>query len=484
MKTIFHPLPLLSSALILLTGMSGCYTPPPEGKLIESKFYESIPEETKREKAVPRRDVPFRREEAVRIALKNNPSYRSAYAAITGAKMRYYQAIGAYSPTLSGGFAVGQQFYRGNGDGVLPNRENVGYTFTSVRAQWTIFDGLVREFEVMAAKRNVKMQELLNANAKRILEEAVLTAYDDIISSAAQERIAHANLRFQTEELEEARAKNRIGEAPVSNVLNFQAKRDQAEMETIRAQSRKQIALFSLALLLGYTEAELPGGIDPSAPGNAEEAESIHLEEIVFYLNEAVANRPDLNALREGLQILKYRHYQSYGAFSPTLTTFANYTNSTNSNSGDGGYSNGFGNIFISGNSFSYGGAAVWNLFNGFRSYNQLRATKSDLDVAYLQGSYEYLKVVNEIRAAYTDCRSNMQLLKLAASRRETLRKERDLVKKEFQVGDAPLIRLNQVQEDYVKSEFEYISAGAALRKTHTKLRSAAACSIKEEELN
>jgi outer membrane protein TolC len=38
---------------------------------------------------------------AQEIAVANNPTYIAAYYAITAAKMRYYQALGAYSPTLS-----------------------------------------------------------------------------------------------------------------------------------------------------------------------------------------------------------------------------------------------------------------------------------------------------------------------------------------------------------------------------------------------
>ena len=44
--------------------------------------------------------------EAQKIALLNNPDYISASQAIEAARFRYYQAIGAYSPTLGAGFRL------------------------------------------------------------------------------------------------------------------------------------------------------------------------------------------------------------------------------------------------------------------------------------------------------------------------------------------------------------------------------------------
>ena len=106
--------------------------------------------------------------DAQRIAIQNNPNYISASQSIEAARFRYYQAIGAYSPTLSASFGLseshtwkkdsGSMFTRGTGQRERDNNYN---TSTSLRASLLIFDGLAREFNVLASKRGVKYYEAL-----------------------------------------------------------------------------------------------------------------------------------------------------------------------------------------------------------------------------------------------------------------------------------------------------------------------------------
>ena len=89
--------------------------------------------------------------DSVRIALANNPGYREAHQAVISAKMRYYQALGAYSPVISASFALGDQLYDGSGGSTVPVRDQVFYTYTTVQANWILFDGLNREFNMLSA---------------------------------------------------------------------------------------------------------------------------------------------------------------------------------------------------------------------------------------------------------------------------------------------------------------------------------------------
>ena len=47
-------------------------------------------------------------ENAQRIALANNPDYRSAFHSVNAAKMVYYQALGSFAPTIDASFNIGQ----------------------------------------------------------------------------------------------------------------------------------------------------------------------------------------------------------------------------------------------------------------------------------------------------------------------------------------------------------------------------------------
>ena len=44
--------------------------------------------------------------DAQKIAIKNNPTYIAAYHAVEAARMKYLQAWGAYSPTVTAGYSL------------------------------------------------------------------------------------------------------------------------------------------------------------------------------------------------------------------------------------------------------------------------------------------------------------------------------------------------------------------------------------------
>ena len=97
--------------------------------------------------------------DAQRIAIRNNPTYISAYHAVEAARLKYLQAWGAYSPTVSAGFDMGYSMdwlrryskkeYKGlTGDSP---RNNSFTTSTGVSVNMLLFDGFARYFRLKAA---------------------------------------------------------------------------------------------------------------------------------------------------------------------------------------------------------------------------------------------------------------------------------------------------------------------------------------------
>ena len=452
---------------ILLFG--GCYTPPPAGRLIEETSFQAAVVRSGDLKLLDGIST-LTLADAKRIALANNPTYQAAFFAVRSAKMRYYQAMGAYSPALSGAFAIGDQLYDGRDNG-SSQQDTVFYTFTTVQASWVVFDGLAREFQLLAARHGVKMQEHLGENAGRLLLQAVSLAYDDIRIAQAQQRIARADADFQQEQYRQAEIRHRVGEVSRSDVLNFAGRLKQAEMQIVKARNRYELGLYALAVLLGYPE----GTFSPQLQFAPLEREVEPPLPIDVLLDSALQQRPDLNAVRENLAVLKYQLYRSYSSFSPTMSVFTNYSYSSNSTQNSGNNPTGFGNFYEAGNSFNYGGLASWNLFEGFGRYNKSREAKAELDQAYLTGTNEWLKAVQEIRDAYSSCVHNRKLAELAAAGRDIMREQRDLVVKEYQVGEVDIVRLNAAQENYVVSENELAEALVNAHRAKVQLEAAAA---------
>lgn len=462
--TIILILPIAGTALLLTLG--GCYTPPTAGSLIQVHSLKEAEEKIK----IPAADLKhLTRRDAVRIALENNPTYRAALTAITGARMRYYQALGGYSPTLSVGGGLGQELFSGRGfneeeNGGSADRQNSFYLFGSVQANLLLFDGLAREFQWIAAKHQVRQNEFLSENAKRTLQQAVLTAYDEALSAQAQFQIAQSNLLFQKEELRQAEIKAKVGNAPAVDIVTFRGQYQYAEIQQIKAKNRERIARFSLALLLGFAETQWIESV--TLLNDYQDENQYDLLEINFYLDQAISNRPDLNALRAGLDAQRFSHYQRYSSFSPLIFASANYTYSNESTYNSGSV----GNVLVNGNSFNYGATAIWDLFDGFIRYHKLRQSRASLDQAYLQASAQWLQAVNEVRGAHADSQYALRWVRLASARRNTLLEERNIIQKEYRAGATQLIRFQQAQTQYVNSELELLESRITLQKALIRL--------------
>ncbi len=408
--------------------------------------------------------------DAVRIAIANNPGYREAYQAVVSAKMRYYQALGAYSPVLGAAFALGDQLYNGTGDSSVQVKDQVFYTFTTVQASWILFDGLSREFTMMASKRRFQIQKDMDANARRLLIRAVAYAYNDMLLARDQVRIADANLTFQKEMLRQTELKFKAGTATRSSVLNFQGRANNARETMEQAGYQYQLAQYALALLMGYVRGELPADLQfPEVPPLPEN----NLLSADLYLDLALTNRPDLKAFREQLKISEYDLYRSYGAFLPTVSAFANYSYSSNSTQNAGNNPTGFGNFYLDGNSFNYGLTASLILFNGAIRYNKIREARANLSAAVFKGADAWLQVVHDVRSAYSNCRYSRKIAEICLDNQKVMQEQRDLVAKEYLAGIVEVTRLNEAQTNLIQSNMALANARISVHKAQEQLTAA-----------
>ena len=408
--------------------------------------------------------------DAQRIAIQNNPNYISASQSIDAARFRYYQAIGAYSPTLTAGFGLseshvwqkdkGGSFSSGTGQ---RERDNSYTTSTSLRANLLIFDGLAREFKVLASKRGVKYYEALEADACRTLMRTVATAYNTVLESIENQRIAREDRKFQESSLKDTRYKFEAGAVPLSDVLNFEILANNAEVNMIAADYQYEVALYALAALMGFPQGQLPRDLDFPCDFKNNFGE---LPAVEIYLDAALANRPDLKAYRENLEISKYQLYQVYSSYSPTISGYVDF-----------GYNTNYNRQHKSGNdthtdnpSFSYGINAEWTIFNGLIRYNRMREYQANVAIADYAVAQSWLGVVAEVRAAYANYIKSVKMTRLYEKTRDLSAKQRDLVDDEYRAGNAELTRLNEAQRDLVQAETNLAASYISIQNAKAQL--------------
>ena len=448
-------------AVILLLG--GCYSYPPAQVATEENTF-SQKKKDRYAKLLDGVKV-LTLVHAQKVAVKNNPSYASAYHAVNAAKMRYYQAIGAYSPTINATFSAGGSTadYNQKSSSALATDNSSAYVTGGLSGTWLLFNGLARTMNVLAQRHSYKAEKAAQEDIRRLLMQGVAFAFYDILLAIERQRIAKSNMTFQLKNLRDTQLKFEAGAVPLSEVLNFKVETNVATVSQVQAEYEYEISVYALARLMGYPDGNFPAIIKfPTISSVTDD----RLTSIDVYLDTALNNRPDLRKFRELLKTSKYTMYQSYGPFMPTVTAFGTMDYSSRRTK----FSNPSSvNKFASG-IFDGGVQAEWLIFNGLSRFNRVRETEALVAQAKFNIANNWLQVIEEVRGAYINY---VMRTKQAIIYKRTLglvTKQRDLVEEEYQAGNTELARLFQAQNVLVESEVNLVRALVALRKAKVSL--------------
>ena len=406
-------------------------------------------------------------ENAQRIALANNPDYRSAYHAVKAAEMVYYQALGSFAPTVNATFSIGQSHSYPH-DGTTPHYHTSSFTTsTGVNANWVLFSGLSRYFAAKIAKLGQDYKVAMEEDACRTLLRGVAYAYNEIMLAKENIRIADKDMSFQQDCLRETELKYEVGTVPLSEVLNFKIRVNNAISSKIAAERTYEIATYALAVLMGYPEGKFPEWVQFAEIKTDLEA---IVPKVEVYLDAALANRPDLRGMREKMKIAEYTKYKSYSAYSPVISAYFNYN--YKHQDGRGSLNNPHTRSY--GPSFEYGASASWTIFNGFIRYNQMREAQANMAIAEFALASAWLGVVQEVRTAHINYVQSVRQAKIYEGTLKYSTEQRDLVAKEYEAGTIGITRLNEVQKDLVDAEATLASAYINTKNAMVQLEAAA----------
>ena len=408
---------------------------------------------------------------AQKLALENNPSYIAAFHAVNAAKFRYYQSLSAYLPNINYSMSAGQGFENNHNRtnppvGVEP-RERHTTTSNSLNASFLIFDGLAREFSVMIAGKDFDRNAAIDENVRRLLLRAVAYAYYDIILADERARIAKADMEFQMSSLAQAESRFRFGLVSKAAILNFKILANAARSSMLNAQYQAEVSRFALTALMGFSTMEKSKKLKLTPL----EIETQKLEGgIGFYLDTAIANRPDLRAYRYLLDIARYKKYQAFSGFLPVISLFSGLGIETNSGHfGGAAYRHDYYNAAT----FNYGVRAEWNLFSGFSTYNLVRERRALEQEASFQVENTFLNCVNEVQSAYANYENAYEQVQIYHQMLTWVFEQRKLVAVEYWGGKETITRLNGAQSDLVNAEAKLAIAMVELNKSIAQLNAA-----------
>ncbi len=234
-------------------------------------------------------------EEAVALAVRNNPRVGEAAARVREARARITQARALRLPQASldaNAFRQGPvipAFQPGADPVVPPYRWTVGVFLNQILFDWGQRSALQR-----AAERRTESQEFTLAETQNDVRLVVAVAYYNILRAQQLLEVARERREAAAEQLRVARARFEADIVPRFDVIRSEAELANAEQDVIAAQNEIALAEATFNTALGrdvVTPVALEYKPEPAVTVSFEQARRMALE-----------NRPQLAAIREEIE--------------------------------------------------------------------------------------------------------------------------------------------------------------------------------------
>ena len=397
------------------------------------------------------------------IALAENPSLAAAQARVQQAVERVNQAKGTYFPRLDLNYAGSRVWLsddaRQTAEAISmfdPNStadDPVNRYQGGLTASWTLFDGFARKFSNAAARHDQDRSVAALSDAKRLLLSAVARAYFVAQLTREEVDIALADEDFNRKQLVEAQARRRVGTGSLSDELNFEIRINDAEAGRIQAVQEYETAMYALAALLGMGDAALPSHVNlaPLKTETPAEMETPGADELIRY---ALEQRPDIREIDSAINQANAQVEIARSRFYPKVDLSAGY---------DGTAGDSFG-FEINDFGTSVGLNLTYNLYTG--GSDRARVREAEKVVVELTKNKENIQisVSADVRESITRLSAAQRQLHLQRRNALLVQQNRELVEKEYNAGQASLVRLNEAQRDLVAAQSRLALALATLR--------------------
>ena len=411
---------------------------------------------------------------AVVIALTGNPGLEASAARVRQAKAQVDQARSTYWPRLDANASgarveLSENTYLQNlAVARLLNpaatvEDPEDYYNMDLTASWTLFDGFERKFSNASARYGEQSSTAALNDARRLLISAVSLSYFSAQLALENIAIAKADEAFNQRQLTDAEARQRVGTGSLSDVLNFQVRKNQAKTTRINQEYQYEVALYGLAALLGLPESRLPDHVQ-LARLSSETNKELAAPRVDELIDGAMEHRPDIQQIQWTIKQSEAQVKIAQSDYYPTVVV-AGILEGARTGDPELGQDD-FGNRVQVGLSY--------NLFAG--GYTRARVQEIRQQKIELDNRLEelILSATSDIRSAAALVITAQSQVALQRENVDLVQRTRDLVEKEYNAGQGSLVRLNEAQKDLTTAQSNLALALVGLRQAWVELKTRA----------
>jgi outer membrane protein len=383
--------------------------------------------------------------EATNLALRQQPTIRSAQGSLTAAQARVPQARANYYPRLDFLTGIQESEFRSSTSG---KRQRNDSTFATLQGRQLIYDFGKTSALVDEARAGSRVASGELERVRDLVVQNVRQAYFALLQARRLVGVADAALARSELNLRSAQGFYDVGTKPKSDVTRAEVEVANARVDVIRARNLVRLSETSLANALG---------LEATAP--------IEIEDILFYepvtldsaqlLAEALGNRPELRQSQARLDAARAQLAGARARYLPDLTLNGSVGLSSDEAiiATDG----------VNGGSFSdtwsITGQLTWNLFEGFFTQYRVKETQALVETARANYDSVELQVRLEVEQAYITVVEAAERFSATEKAVESAQENLRLAQGRYDAGVGTILDLTEAQLSLTNAEADSVRA-------------------------
>ena len=390
---------------------------------------------------------PLSVQEAVAIAMQNQPSVASARAGVNAAIGRVTQAQSGLLPSVT---ALGAYSNDAINNGLVSGSSSTGYS-ASATVRQLLFDFNNTRSRVRQAS---SLQRSASANLSRVESDLVLQVKRAYYAYAQNQRLAtvnEANVRNQQNHLALAQARLNEGVGLPADVVRAQTAVASAIFNLTIARNNASVAGVNLAQLMG---------IDPRTPiVTQEENEPPIAENDVNKLVEtALSRRPEIRQATSNVQAAGYGLSAAKTSNSPSIGANA-------------GWQQRGSDINMDRQGMLYGVTLNWTPFDSGLTRGRVQEAQANITASQSQLQSVQLQVVSEVSQSYVNLRTAEQGVVTADAEVANAEEAMRLVEGRYSAGLGTFLDVLDAQTALLTARTNRVNAQTAVNQAQAALK-------------
>ncbi|KJD32182.1 transporter [Tamlana nanhaiensis] len=384
-------------------------------------------------------------DQAVSLALEHNYGIKIANNTVEVAKNNTSILNSGYLPTVTGnaGASINKQNSEGqlaNGETRVANGAETRNYNASINLNYTLFDGLGREYNYKQLKETQQLTEL---QARETIENTVLqlfTVYYSVAELNENTQAILQTLEISKERLVRAQYQFDYGQDTKLGVLNAEVDVNNDSINLMNSKQQLQNFKRDLNLVLGNSLTD-DFNVDTTIDFN-------ELIDKATLFDRAKQYNASLMQINKNIEINSLIVKLEKSAYLPIIGLTGSYGWNETSNNSPLAFA-----LQNTSTGVSGGVSLTWNLFDGGTTITRVKNAKLNLETQNIQKEEYLVTLERDFNNAWDDYQNKLNIFKLQEANIKTSQNNFDRTEEKFKLGQLNSIEFRQAQINLLNAE-------------------------------